>query len=251
MTSAMLVHVKTLSLWEVAHYWHALDPRETTTHRLPLKVRDTLLVLSMWCSNKVAYRVDKDQAFLFEVAKQAPRFSARHYRHAFKKAIDGKVFGKRFFSGMHIARSHLARLCVQHGEPLPEFWFPDNEKYPYKATGDISDETTVGGRYKLAMIYDDTKQLSGDHSNEQPIATTVSTNAVKAAQARHAKTNEILNLFLTFHDANGSKYGSREKVAIDFYTSLSDNQKSLYKNGAAAVQTLLSGLRKHLKDKKH
>ena len=223
----MLVHIKNLSLWEVAHYWHGFDPQATTTHNLPLKVRNTLRVLSMWCGNKVAYRIEKEQAFLFEVAKKTPRFTARHYRHAFKKAIDNKVFGKRFFSGMYIARSQLARICTQHNEPLPQFWFPDNEKYPYKVTGDISDEATVDGRYKLAMIYDDTAQLSDDHSNDPPIATTVNSNAVKAAQASHAPTNEIKSRFICFYEEKCHDFPSKRAAAKSFYDSLHDKQEKL------------------------
>lgn len=247
----MLVHIKTLSIWEIAHYWHDLDPRASTTHKLPLKVRDTLLVLATWCGKKLAYRVEHDKAYKYEVYKQAPRFTARHYRQTIQKAIDSKVFGKRFFSNMHIARSQLARYCIQYNQPLPEFWFPDNEKYPYSETGDISDEITVNGRYKLILLLDNTEPQSTETENEQTPDATVSSNAEKAAHVRHAKTNEISRRFVSFYEEQGSNYSSREKAAIDFYNSLDEAQeKALYKNGAAAVETLLRGLRKHKKDKK-
>ena len=153
------------------------------THQLPLKVRDSLLVLSMWCCNKVAYRVEREKEYLYEALKKTPRFTARHYRHSFKKAIDSKVFGKRFFSNMFISRSQLARQCLAHNEPLPEFWFPDNEKYPYDMTSDLSDEISVDGRYKLILIYDDTVMDSDETENEQPIPVTVGSNAVTRSAA--------------------------------------------------------------------
>ncbi len=199
----MLVHVKTLSIWEIAHYWHNLDPRASTTHNLPLRVRDTLLVLAMWCGKKLAYRVESEKAYQIEVLKQAARFTPRHYRHSIQKAIDSKVFGKRLFSNMHVSRSQLARLCVSHNQPLPEFWFPDNEKYPYDATGDLADETTVGGRFKLILLYDDTK--ADAQAPEQPITATVGDNVAKT---KGVTKGAIINAFggLHFNQDQWDKY---------------------------------------------
>jgi len=105
----MLVHVKILSMWEIAHYWHDCDPRLSTSHKIPLKVRDTLLVLSMNFGNKLSLRAEQKKAYLLELLNKAPRFTARHYRQTFKKSIDSKVFGKRFFSTMYLSRSQLGR----------------------------------------------------------------------------------------------------------------------------------------------
>jgi len=247
----MLVHVKTLSLWEVAHYWHDLDPRKSMTHQLPLKVRDTLLVLSMWCGKKVAYRVEREKAYLVEIFKKTPRFTARHYRHSFKKAIDSKVFGKRFFSNIFISRSQLARQCVAHNEPLPKFWFPDNEKYPYDMTSDLVDEISVDGRYKLVLIYDDTVKPSDESENEQPIAVTVGSNAVKAAQASHAATNAIKDRFIRFFGDEGKNYPSKNAAVAQFYDMLDDiKEKTLFAHREAAVRTLLDALRAYKKQAK-
>lgn len=247
----MLVHIKTLSVWEIAHYWNDLDPRTSTTHKLPLKVRDTLVVLAGWCGKKLAYRVEHDKAYKYEIYKQAPRFTARHYRHTIQKAIDNKVFGKRFFSHMYVSRSQLARLCVANNQPLPEFWFPDNEKFPYSAAGDISDETTVNGRYNLILIYDDTEPSTAGIENEQTTAATVSSNAVKAAQASHAQTNEIKARFIQFFEVEGQNFTSKRAAAISFFDSLHDTQeKLLFDHKDAAVRTLLDGLRGHEKKPK-
>lgn len=242
----MLVHVKTLSLWEVAHYWHNLDPRKSMTHQLPLKVRDTMLVLTTWCGKKVSYRVEREKEYLYEALKKTPRFTARHYRHSFQKAIDSKVFGKRFFSNMFISRSQLARQCLAHNEPLPEFWFPDNEKYPYDTTSDLSDETSVDGRYKLILIYDDTAMDSNEAENEQPISVTVGSNAIKAAHASHAATNAIKERFIQFFDDEGKNYPSKNAAAAQFYDMLDDiKEKTLFVHREAAIRTLLDALRSH------
>lgn len=245
----MLVHVNNLSLWEIAHYWHDFDPRATKTHHLPLKVRDTLLVLSMTYSKKLSLRVEVEKAYLLELIGHAPRFTARHYKQSFKKAIDNKIFGKQFFSRMFLTRSQLARWCVEHNEPLPKFWFPDNEKFPYDATSDLADEITVGGRYKVMMLYDDTVKPSSEASHNQPIVATVNENAVKAANAKHARRNAIKARFINFYQSEGSNYPHRTTSAEHFFESLDDKQeKLLFDNKEAAIRTLLDALRTHLKE---
>lgn len=246
----MLVHVKNMSLWEVAHYWHDLDPRESKTHDLPLKVRDTLLVLSMSYSKKLSIRVEQDKAYLLEIYNKANRVTSRHYRQTFKKAIDNKVFGKRFYSKMFVSRSQLARWCVKHNEPLPKFWFPDNDKYPYDAEGDISDEITVNGRYKVMLLYDDTAKSSGEPSQDQPIVATVNSNAMKAAQAKHAPMNDVKSRFISFYLAEGAQFPNRAESARHFFDSLDQKDSYLFTSKETATRTLLSALREHLRNSK-
>lgn len=214
-------------------------------------VRDTLLVLSMWCGKKLAYRVDREKNYLVEGLKHMPRFTARHYRHSFKKAIDSKVFGKRFFSKIIISRSQLARLCDTHNEALPAFWFPD-KKYSFDtATDEASKEITADGRYQLVLIYDDTDKTSENPDSEQPIVATVNDNAVKAAQASHAATNEIKHRFIAFYKAKGTGYSSMKAAAGHFFDSLPDpKEKLLFASRKAAIDTLLRGLREHQKKTK-
>jgi len=203
-----LVHIKTLSLWEIAHYWHDLDPRESTTHKLPLKAQNTLRVLSMWCGKKLAYRVENDKAYLLEIYQRVPRYTARHYRNTFKKAVDNKLFGKQFFSRLNISRSQLARLCLQHNEPLPDFWFPDNDKFPYDLTGDLNDEVTAEGLYKLILIYDDSEKSPNNEngSNSSPLVTT--TVSQRGKLLRGITKNEVISAFggLHFDDEQWRKY---------------------------------------------
>ena len=230
----MLAHVKILSMWEVAHYWHDYDPRVSQTHHLPLKVRDTLLVFSQEFGNSLSIRVEQDQAYKLEIYTAAPKFTARHYRHSFKKAIDRKVFGKRFFSNMFITRSQLARWCISKNEPLPKFWFPDNDKFPYKAEGDLTDEITANGRYKVQLLYDDRKKPANSKApQEQPIATTVNENAVKAAKASHAATNAIKERFI--HSQRGrTKLSQQRKLLLNTFstpfTKLKNNYSSQTEN---------------------
>lgn len=248
----MLVHVKILSLWEVAHYWNDCDPRTSLTHQLPLKVRDTLLVFAIEFRNSLSIRVEKEKAYQLEIINKAPRFTARHYRHMFKKAIDRRVFGKRFFSKMYISRSQFARWCVKNNEPLPKFWFPDNNKFPYKAEGDISDEISDGGRYLVQLLYDDRpKATNGKADKEQPIATTVNENAVKAANASHAATNAIKDRFIHFYNEEGQNCPSRKAAAEYFFdTHIEVKEQLLFASRDTAVRTLLDALRASKKKSK-
>ncbi len=248
----MLPHIKILSLWEIAHYWHDCDPRVSQTHHLPLKVRDTLLVFSMEFGSSLSLRVEQNKAWLLDGIHAAPRFTARHYRHSFKKAIDNKVFGKRFFSKIYFSRSQLARWCLSKNETLPKFWFPDNDKFPYIAEGDLSDEITAGGRYKVQLLYDDRpKPSSSKAPQEQPITATVNENAVKAAQASHAATNAIKDRFIHFFSEEGQNCPSKKAAAEYFFDRLHEKQeKLLFSNREAAVRTLLDALRAHQKKAK-
>lgn len=248
----MLVHVKILSMWEVAHYWHDCDPRASQTHHLPLRVRDTLLVFSQEFGTSLSIRVEQDKAYLLKIYKAAPKLTARHYRHSFKQAIDKKVFGKRFFSNMFVTRSQLARWCVSKNEPLPEFWFPDNEKFPYKAEGDLTDEITANGRYKVQLLYDDRKKPANSEApQEQPIATTVIENAVKAAKASHAATNALKERFIHFYSEEGQNCPSKKAAAEYFFDALHENHEQLlFANRESAVRTLLDGLRSQKKKAK-
>ncbi|MDO9273083.1 MAG: hypothetical protein Q7T94_08720 [Rugosibacter sp.] len=247
----MLVHITILSLWEIAHYWNDSDPRESKTHNIPLKVRDTLLVLSMHFGKKLSVRTEQNKAYLLEIFNQAPRFTARHYRQTFKKSIDSKVFGKRFFSNMFVTRSQLGRWCVKQKEPLPRFWFPDNDKYPFNETGDISAEITADGRYKVQLLYDDTVTKSDEPGQGQSVVTSVNENAVRAANAKHASTNKIKEQFIAFYLEQGGNHPGKKSAAERFFDSLDEQkEKLLFLGKEQATRTLLDALRAHLKSAK-
>lgn len=243
----MLVHVPLLSMWEIAHYWHGHDPRGSGTHDVPLDVRDVLLVLSMSFGNKISLRAEHDKAYLLEIANAAPRFTARHYRHTIRKAIDSKVFGKRFFSNLFLSRSQLGRWCIDHKEPLPVFWFPDNDKYPFSESGDLSHEITANGRFKVQLLYDDTMSsaMAADQvqGTIEPVTATVNQNAVKAARAKHAPTNAIKERFVQFFLENGAGYQSKIAAAEYFFEQLGKKEQLLFSGKGPAVRTLLDRLR--------
>jgi hypothetical protein len=245
----MLVHVPVLSWWEIAHYWHGFDPRNSTTHDLPLIVRDTLLVISMEWGKALSLRVEPHRAYLLEILGQAPRFTARHYRHRITKAIDSKRFGRRFFENMFLTRSQLGRWCKTFNEPFPEFWFPDNEKYPFIEVGDISHEMTANGRYITRLIYNDRVTSPSAEASDliQSETATVSENAIKAANAKHAPVNAIKKRFSDFYLQRSAEHKSKSEVARHFFDhSLSDKERYQFASRDTAVRTLLDSLRKDI-----
>ncbi|MCE7914876.1 MAG: hypothetical protein DYH15_09415 [Nitrosomonas sp. PRO4] len=247
----MLAHIKILSLWEIAHYWHNYDPRLSKTHQLPLEVRDTLLVLSMTYSKNLNIRVEQNKTFLIDLIGRTRRLTSRHYRQVFKKSMEKKIFGKRFFSSMFLTRSQLAKWCIDNKEPLPEFWFSDNDNHPF----DVSDENllkemSVDGHYKVMLLYDDHKNVNSESASNQSSFTTVSDNAVKAAKAKHAQTNAIKSRFINFHLTEGDKYPSKKASAEHFFNSLEKREQFVFNSCATATRVFLDALRNHQKQKK-
>lgn len=244
----MLVHIKNLSIWEIAHYWHDCDPRKTGTHSLPLNVRDTLLVLATSYSKKLFLRIDKEKLFMLDVYNKSARLTGRHYRQSFKKAIDNKIFGKRFFSNMFITRSQLAHWCIEHKEPFPEFWFPDNKKFPYESGDNLQDEITVGGSYKLVLLYDYSDKTGKElqPQNNSGIVT-VSENAVKAATAKHASMNAVKANFIDFYMSNQLQFSCKAESSRKFFNTLPTKEQLLFASKESAVRTFTDALREYLK----
>jgi hypothetical protein len=242
----MLVHIKNLSIWEIAHYWHDSDPRKTGTHTLPLNVRDTLLVLATAYSKKLFLRVDKEKLFMLDVHNKSARFTGRHYRNTFKKAIDTKVFGKRFFSKMFITRSQLAHWCIEHKEPMPSFWFPDNNKYPYEANNNLQDEITVSGRYKLVLLYDYSDKPTKSEIQSSSGVATVNENAIKAANIKHASINSIKARYVDYYLSHPDQFASKTDAARKFFKTLQPKEQLLFASEESATRTFTTALRHHL-----
>ncbi len=243
----MLVHIKTLSLWEIAHYWHDCDPRLSSTHQIPLKVRDTLLVLAKTSNNKVFVFVEKHRAYLLKLFSYIQQISTECYLQNLQESIDKKVFDKRLFNCMLMTRNELACWCIENNEPLPKFWFPDNDKYPY----DLDDDEMVDSEYyEFLLIYDGTKKTVSESIIKPNAALTVSSNAAKAANAKHAGTNALKNRFISYYLAESSKYPSKKATAEHFFNSLDKREQLSFNTCETATRTFLNALRKHEKQAK-
>lgn len=242
----MLVHVKTLSLWEIAHYWHDCDPRASSTHQIPLKVRDTLLVLIKNPNKKFIVYVEKRRAYLLKILSYIQEICTESFLQNLQNSIDKKVFDRRLFDSMLLTRNALARWCIENNEPLPKFWFPDNNKYPYDL--DDHEEIEDSWRYKFLVVHDGTKKTDSKLEVKQSTPITVNNNAAKAAKAKHAPTNAIKGRFINFYQIEGNKYPSKTAAAKHFFDSL-DKQKEqlLFNSGETATRALLEALREYEK----
>ncbi len=243
----MLVHVKKLSLWEIAHYWHDCDPRLSSTHQLPLEVRDTLLVLTKMLNTKIFVFVEKHRAYLLKLFRYIQQISTECFLQNLQKSIDEKVFDKRFFNSMLMTRNELARWCIDNNEPLPKFWFPDNEKYPYDLD---DDEMGNSERYEFLLIHDGTKKTVPEFVIKPKVIPTVSSNAAKAANAKHARTNAIKDRFISFYLEESGKYPSKKAIAEYFFNSLDKREQLSFNTCETATRTFLDALRKHKKQTK-
>lgn len=147
---------------------------------------------------------------------------------------------------MFLTRSQLAQWCVDNKEPFPKFWFPDNDKYPYDSTSDnLSEEMSAGGRYKLILLYDDTKKTNSESTTKQSSTSTVSNNAIKAAKAKHARTNALKDRFISFYLKEVNKHSSKTAAAKYFFDYLDEKEKLLFLSRDTATRTLLAALSKH------
>ena len=78
-----------LSIWEVAHRWHNVDPNHTDPQNLPFEVQDALRFLAkavlsgkmplldeVFTANQTEYRYVKREHFVFETEQTPPEFEA-------------------------------------------------------------------------------------------------------------------------------------------------------------------------------
>ena len=149
--------------------------------------------------------------------------------------------------GLEDEKQREAQWCLKTKEPFPAFWFPDNEKYPFKETGDMSDEITSNGRFKVQLLYDDTTTATDTAGQGQSVIASVNENAARAANAKHASTNSIKERFIAFYQADGSNYPSKKAAAESYFDGLDMRTgKLLFASKKTATHTLLDGLRAHL-----
>lgn len=244
----MLAHVKTLSLWEIAHYWHDCDPRASTTHQIPLKVRDTLLVLIKTPDKKISVFVEKRNSFLFKLLRYVQESCTEYFLANLQKSIDKKIFDKSLFSNMFLSRNALARWCIENKEPLPKFWFPDDTRYPY----DLEDDELIENsqRFEFLDVHDGTKKTDSVLEVKQSTPISINSNAVRAANAKHAQTNTIKSRFIIFHLSECKNYSSKKAVAEYFFATLDKREQLLFTSCETATRAFLDALRKHEKQVK-
>jgi hypothetical protein len=82
---------------------------------------------------------------------------------------------------------------------------------------------------------------------KQAVVVSVSSNAVKAANAKHAATNAIKSRFISFYQEKGAHHLSKTAAARYFFDSLVGKEQFLFNSRETATRAFLDALRNHEK----
>ncbi|MGH8403837.1 MAG: hypothetical protein ACRESO_10630, partial [Gammaproteobacteria bacterium] len=140
-----------LSVWEIAHRWHGVDPNTTDPNNLPLRVQDTLRTLSLALLTQEIPASDPS-GLDFGLRSDGPRYDhwlahaspmerARGYEAVIAdhtrehhEAVAGlevcteqRRYDRAKLDSVFISMMGIQRFCEQEYVPLPEFWFPGGE----------------------------------------------------------------------------------------------------------------------------
>lgn len=139
--------------------------------------------------------------------------------------------------------------CLLSEPSLEDFALSSDESRTAKEVDELPDVLRYIEEHNLESLI--TEKPADESANEQPIVATVSSNAVKAANVKHAPKNAIKDKFIQFYQTDGSKFSGKKAAATHFFDSLDEKQEKLQFNSKdAAIRTLLDALRKHLKEGK-
>ena len=137
-----------LSVWEIAHRWHNLDPNATDSKNLPLPVQDTLRSLCQDLVRQAIPAGDRggddfgivftgpkykvwnatasadERALGYEAA--VDRHTKRHREAVagLERCVEQRVFDRQKLDSVYVTIFSLERFCKLNYLPKPEFWFP-------------------------------------------------------------------------------------------------------------------------------
>jgi len=152
----MTIYYDVLSVWEIAHRWHDVDPNTTDPKALPLEVQDTLRLIARkmayhelrTCSHKGItntiqtdlMRFDEFESLLEDTMSENDKSDSyenyvddmeRRYE-AHNKIIEGfescyahRQYDKNKLDSTFTLNHELGEFCKEENIPLPKFWFPD------------------------------------------------------------------------------------------------------------------------------
>ena len=141
-----------LSVWEIAHRWHNLDPNATDPKNLPFPVQDTLRSLCLGLVQQAIPACDIG-GHDFGIVSTGPKYDVWHasasadervlgYEAAVNKhtqlhqeavagllrCVDQRVYDRQKLDSVYISIFGLVRFCEMNYLPKPEFWFPGESK---------------------------------------------------------------------------------------------------------------------------
>lgn len=177
----MLMDFDHLSIWEIAHRWHDVDPNTSDPQALPLPVQDLLRVITnmqarqfMPVLKKSGVQLKNEQnfisfeAFLSQAEKpknleneelwltevredyfqQQDQWCAKHNEatEGLDQCFKGRIFDKQKLEGIHLDRGAVREFCREKEVDLPAFWFTkaERENFASEADSDIAELPGIG-----------------------------------------------------------------------------------------------------------
>ncbi|GAC14712.1 hypothetical protein [Aliiglaciecola lipolytica] len=175
----MIQHTDHLSVWELAHRWHEVDPNLTNPESLPLNIQDTIRFLCKACirceisvsnetgivqknpNNVVDFELyldmnlDEDYESLSVEEQEKLEINYEGYIHSyglrhrklveeFDKTYLTRKYDRTVLEKVHIDRLILLKFCSINGVTPPNFWFSQKELEQFQEGG--IDEVTKGSR---------------------------------------------------------------------------------------------------------
>lgn len=131
-----------LSIWEIAHRWHNIDPNKTDPQNLSFEIQDTLRFL---CLAVLAGKISlNDQAFISidhksHTERQRRFFEVQDLPEDIENCATSRNYSKEVLDAYLIDRIELFRWTAIEERAFPDFWMDDSMLI---AIGDYSPESS-------------------------------------------------------------------------------------------------------------
>ncbi len=128
----MVNALKRLSIWEIGHRWHGVDPEQTDPKLLPLPVRDALRSLTRAIHYDDVHALNDQGIENHTVHNRSTNqgYSPERIHDKLAECYEGGVFDKQFLEAVFIEKEDIGKWCQQNKIALPDFWFSDGWKPP-------------------------------------------------------------------------------------------------------------------------
>lgn len=221
-----------LSLWEIAHRWHDVDPdHELAPSAMPLAVKDSVRRLAAEIHAEQLYstllleREKRTWEHLGGSHKSLHKPAVSDFQAEFQACIENNVLDRGFLKSIMIPIWELEYWCDEYGVPFPAFW--ERSATPGLSSG--AKPESNGGI--------DADGVNGSAQNRDAIGLEpVSEQHQQAAHARHEPVYALKREFVQFclqHPGNSDR-----QLAERFYRDLSpEKQKSLAPSNAVVTLT--------------
>ncbi len=209
----MTISSDRLSVWEIAHRWHDVDPHcYESLADIPLEVKDTLrnlaaeiyyerLYSDLWLDRETNNHKDELKAFRKKGIKKA----ISDYQTEFNNCIELNDFSPSTFKAIMIPIWELEYWCKEYNIPFPGFWakslWQGGERLPFPGSQPVSTE------------------------GKEDCSNSVSEQHRMAALARHEPMYDLKRKCVIFHLAHPEL--TNAEAARRFYKSLPDEEKKL------------------------